>query len=471
MKRKFEKTKILLLSCIFIGCGGSDLDEVSDGGAVTSTGAQSAIYLDHSPDLSDDGTKVVFISQRAETEASSTSKIYTYDTSLAEAERLSRLNSSDDFGEELLAAVSPDGTLVAFISKDTSGVYHLYVRNWAGTLVAEVTAPSDLIRYDEIEFSPDSQGISYVATVASEGQNSSSLYFVKISVSTQISLDQVNISSNEINPRIVVDGSNTYLISKLQSSSGVVKFKTYLMNLSGTPAATLQKTSGDLSGVGVPVTVDSSGIYFLQDLASPRTKERRGDLAAADDGTSNRNYAVIREGISEQALVDGKSPVSFSSNLLGSFEPVKTNGIQAIEDNIFGVLGGDYYICNNGDSFVSTVAIYNAATNVTVPITVVTNSETAVPESIKIDSCSHMVQGSSSLLQPFERRINRVKIKGSLISGYSMVFESWDSGDGEIYLASFKLTSMASGDDSVLLDTNVETSSILSVSSNSSAAQ
>ena len=77
-------------------------------------------------------------------------------------------------------------------------------------------------------------------------------------------------------------------------------------------------------------------------------------------------------------------------------------------------------------------------------------------------------RGTAAVDQPIERTIVNVSIQGTVASGFKMLFESKDSGDREIYLLNFKLTSMSSGDDSVLTDENITDISVVQVSKNKS---
>lgn len=463
MKLVLWTIKFLSLSIILSSCGSSDLEEVTGGGSVSSTFSESVAYLDRSGSMSSDGSKVLFVSYRD----SSVPKIYSYDSSLDVATQPQRLTSEDsEYGQEVLAKVSPDGSMVAFISKDESDQYHLYVQTWEGSIVGEVTGPTGIIRFDELEFSSDSIGLSYVATVEQDDVTTVSSTYVKISLSSSFSFDQVTTAAGEWQARVVVDGASKYMVTRTISESLQTIFKTYQIDESGSPALTLVKTSSGLSSVGDKfINISESGVYFARTLEEPRVKEILGDVDPQEDGSSAKGYVRILNGLSSVDLLDSSSAVSFSSSDLGTFpnyEPTDVYGIQVVDTDLLAIYGGDYYVCNNGTVYLTSIVFYNTSTKVSVPVTIGTTE--GLPSTAVVDTCSNLVANTAASDQPIESKITSVNITGTLAGGFKVLIQSWDSGDGEIYQVNFKMGTMDASDESLLTDSNVSEVEVLQIS-------
>ncbi|SME89315.1 hypothetical protein [Pseudobacteriovorax antillogorgiicola] len=472
MKKKLRNIKLLVASSLLVGCGNSSLNEVTNSGSTNTTSAAELRYQDVRPDVANAGSateldyRIVFVSYRdTDTDGENVAKIYKYDSASTDP---SRFHSDDTFHHELDVKISSNGAYVAFITQNTEGAYQLFVEKWDNSSRVEITAPTGLVRWDEVVFADDNAGLAYSGLVSNDGTEQYVTGFAKlVETDNTLSVQTSATIADSWQPRLTSSGSTEYLVVRSLNDQFQSSFSTYQIDDTGAPTlSSLKSTTASISIQDEPVEVDGSGIYVLRERDTARLKERIGDVAPGDDNKSARNYIYLRNEIASEPLTTDSNPTTFTGENFLLYEPSDIYGLQSLGDNLFAVLGGDPVICTKGSSFLSTILIYNASTGAVVPLYVKTNADTRVSETLVVQACEHFVENTDQLLQPFEREIRSFRIRKQDENTFFMVYEGWDGGDGEIYYARFTVASLEEDNDAVKTDANISSQEVKAISAN-----
>lgn len=155
---------LALLAFTAAGCGGkSKAKDIStepqrQGSELSAVDVK---FNDFQPELSSDGTKVIFISGRDSVAGSPTFKVYKSDWAVDAKPAAPTRLTSEDLGVEQDASLSPDGAWVAIIAVK-AGKTDLYIKDYAGTQAA-VRIPDDAVQKASPSFSPDGKLLTWIS--------------------------------------------------------------------------------------------------------------------------------------------------------------------------------------------------------------------------------------------------------------------------------------------------------------------
>ena len=129
-----------------------------------------------------------------------------------------------------------------------------------------------------------------------------------------------------------------------------------------------------------------------------------------------------------------------------ALEAFQVFGTRAVGDVTL-VLGGDYYVCQNGTHFGAGFTLVNHATNASINFLVATESPESggnpLPTSLVTDACA-VIQPGLLITSLFENRITSFDVSTTDNQTFALTFESWDSGDPEIYHTTFTISDFSS---------------------------
>jgi hypothetical protein len=278
-------------------------------------------FIDTAPQLSADGSKVVFLSGRSEQ-----IRAWIYDTAVTSSENNPRviLGGENDFGEEREVDIAPTGDF-AVVGYFKDGKYDLVVQ-FLGGAKTQLKLTDDADVESGVSISYDGSFIAYsVGSITRK----TVLYAAGVdrtaqTVSTPVKID--GLSPFMIGP-VWAKGPNTLLIARFDSNSGVVAAETVGFATAGNPAVSsktsinIQDSSGNIPRIDRDGPLDASATaFFLTETVPPKIADSVPHNGDDDQNTSTykRERRIVKVPIGggqvEVLQPNGFSFIDFSSS-------------------------------------------------------------------------------------------------------------------------------------------------------------
>ena len=421
-------------------------------------------FADRKPQVSNNGTKLAFLSTRTElTEDTFISKAFLWQ----EESGLKQIDENiDELREkpQIAFGLKDDGTWMALASVD----------------VAEDNSKSIDLRLVSADFSKVQSiplaGATWVneirfsaagAAFAISWENDNREYFVTYVVFDNATGAEVGRSNNvagqtfHLHYKSGDSGAQEYLLAEISNGS---ELEVQLYTVTGQALVRVGPTGEDNKvAIGFDdqtsfaTLTDLGPILYQQFMETESTPVRRKqELGTGQTGETptlpgfiKLPYQFTTLSYSDPTQVlEGDS--SFNDPRITTFEPVVVTEVVA-NQNFSLMLGSDRYYCSDVARFyLPTLSLINHTTGAVASFAVVMGEGAegelgSRPATFTADVCAKVAEGGipTSL---FEERITRVSLGVSDGRTFTIAFESWDSIDSEIYMGQVKIEDFRSND-------------------------
>ena len=318
-------------------------------------------FSDSNPAISDDGSRVVFVSGRDSTATRPMLKAYKSTWPAGQAPESSVRVTQSDIGYERDARLSPDGKWV-LLSVVQGKQTDLYLQSFdVDSAPVRVTNSTD--EKSAYGFSPDSSMISWISSDASAATHSVRLVAIGLGSASELA-DQVTlptgddkvsqllwipVESADANPYVLATG-----IITVSGSSATVDYKKY--GFANAVAAGNATSSSWLSGLNehlsVPPTATSTQAVIAEQVTNPNALSAQigNGLVANPSVGAPISSAPVFASVQPEAQVKRYSYLQGASDAAPGFE---VRSLSLTKDGTFAFLvAGFYYRCA-GDSRAS----------------------------------------------------------------------------------------------------------------------
>ena len=232
-----------------VGCNSSvtsnaiSEDPLRFGSPLVST---SSRFDDLRPQLSNDGTRVIFQSGRDGTDKAPTYKIYKADWPVGQAPGAAARLTTSDLGLEQSARLAPSGAWVAFVATN-AGVSTLYLQGWSAQGGSTSVVSDRTTTKTSVAFSPDSKLLAWVQSDGTKGTAVAMVVAVGDGSATSLSTAnqvQASATGDMIDHLLwlpAASGSYT-LATAVSSGAGAVNYKTVTFASTADLASATAKT-------------------------------------------------------------------------------------------------------------------------------------------------------------------------------------------------------------------------------------
>ena len=436
----FKQTIVFYFFTFFslLACEGTETDQ--DGTlAPNATPADVFVkdtFVDKEASLSSDGSRVVFLSSRGDSQYKSYK--FTVGTSTAPAPL-----TAQDLGEELSVTISPDGLWAAVKVLTPEGVFKLYIQSYDDTAKRlEVTDAGSSFQNPTFShwsppalsfYSQDALGTTSLKVVRFTIGSANTPTYAATQTATDYSAGETQLTW------VNQTGYIGLLSRKWNAATGQLLFRSR-SQLSGLGAATqIDGQNSGFSRMGtIPFAAGALGFVFNQDLESRSEKitpvtDKEGDIAAV----------FLRHKTYLSAL-DGTQITPIES------KHYKTLSLTATQSSgVLGILGLEVFACQAAgaaDFYGSSFILYNGTT--TTKLFFKHDSDNTLK--IVTADCEAFDKNLAPEQQLIDLTVNDLKLAGNY-DGTTITFllQTSRSGDEEIYHISAPYDGTTFGDATV----------------------
>lgn len=440
----------------------------SDDNTITLVPLDSGVELEPSYDLSPQVAKTdelalsAFISTRAlEDGTTGIPKIYLYRQSEL-AQFTAGLSEFATATRELAFALSPNGQLMAIFSRtpqeDGSSLTSLsIVTVETGDTVNQVSGIDAKAWIDDLAFAPDSGALVFTQWV--DGSVVSHYLPVDSSGAPGTGIEIAERHSIEITSQSGVD-----YVKLVQS--GLYEDTISLYKENGT-SLDLEANTLALEHSSLPAKLGPQGLFYFQTLDEAVTKARLGNYVDEEsEDNSGRGSIFVEEALLVKNITNLSEDIADTLGFgpddpYAPLRPIEPHALALLED-VSLVVGGDYYYCENAAFYSTTFTLVNHSSKAVLTF-IISNDADGVPEKANLDPCGS-ADGSITAATLFEQSVRSIDLKRAANGDYLLAFESWDTGEPEIYQLEFSISDFSS---STTAADNFVPTSVIAVSNNS----
>ncbi len=434
MKPALRTCKLFIILSIIIGCDqGKDEVLTSNSTLITGTDLEKEYDFDPQVAKTNDLALSAFISRRVPSGATdSVSKVYLFNTQSVLSQFTADIPQFST-ARELNFALSPNGLLMAIFARtpqDTGeDVSSLSIISLDKENITQVSGVESDAWIDSLAFAPDSGALVYTKW-ADASPNS---YYLPVNSETGAIGEEFKLEKKQNIEVSSTEGVDYVKVAEKGIYSDVIS----LHKESGTKLVPVEGTL-DLAHSSLPSRLGPQGFLYFSPLAEATTKDRLGNFQQSEE-SSGRGKVFIEQKLMVGSLGDLRNEIAGSlgfedEGFYSPLRPVKPHDLAAIEDYTL-VAGGDYYVCEKGVLYGTTLTLINHSTKALLTFMIGTDDQ-RVPTGPNLDPCSTVVPAINSL-QLFEQRIEAVSLKRAANGEFMIAFESWDRDDPEIYQFQF----------------------------------